>query len=449
MSDYRNGTKKDFSFYNRIGSKATMSILIITFSAMLLSGFLSLLLSGNEVQQETLENEMATALYARELYARTNLSVTDIAGMCTNELVRTRVIEAIDKYKLTDVLRLNLENNEIITVPYSISEHPILLFKLGDGYAEVSVRANRSLIQLAFFRVFLTVGLAFAVLGIFMTYAARRIVSPFTNLSQAMQKVSKGDFSVRLPVKREDELGMLSNNFNQMVQELGSIEYLQKDFISNVSHEFKTPIASVSGYATLLKSSELTQEEREEYIDIIISESQRLSRLSQNLLRLSKLENQHKMESTELFSLDEQLRMSVVLLEPEWAKKEIEWDLDLDEMTYAGEAELLQQVWINILNNAIKFSFEGGKISLKLYQTDMIKVKITDEGIGMTQDVQSRVFDKFYQGDSSHSEDGNGLGLALAKRIVDLFSGSIQIRSAPDKGTTFTISLPKIKTERK
>jgi signal transduction histidine kinase len=228
-----------------------------------------------------------------------------------------------------------------------------------------------------------------------------------------------------------------------MAQELQSIEYLQKDFISNVSHEFKTPIASIQGFATLLKSPETTEEERQEYTSIIIKESQRLSRLSQNLLRLSKLEYQQRLTSEEKFSLDEQLRQTVLLLEPEWAPKEIRWDVNLENTVIHGDAELMQQVWINLLGNAIKFSPQGGEIALSLYVSDVVKVRIKDQGIGMDEATQARIFERFYQGDTSHAHEGNGLGLPLAKRIIDLHGGALRVKSSPGQGSTFTVELKR------
>ena len=278
---------------------------------------------------------------------------------------------------------------------------------------------------------------------LFIFLTTGRMVRPITRLSEATKKVANGDFTVRLPVKRQDELGQLMENFNHMTRELQSIEYLQKDFIGNVSHEFKTPIASIQGFATLLKSPQTTDEERKEYTDIILKESQRLSRLSQNLLRLSKLEYQQRLTEEAPFSLDEQLRQTVLLLEPEWSQKKIMWDLNLESIVIRGDAELMQQVWINLLGNAIKFSPIGGEISLSLYLSDTVKIKIRDRGEGMDENTQSHIFERFYQGDTSHAHEGNGLGLPLAKRIIDLHGGVIRVKSAPGEGTTFTVELKR------
>jgi signal transduction histidine kinase len=228
-----------------------------------------------------------------------------------------------------------------------------------------------------------------------------------------------------------------------MTKELKGIEYLRKDFISSVSHEFKTPIASIQGFAKLLQNNDLTEEERQEYTQIIIEETTRMSKLSSNILNLSRLENQGMIENKTIFSLDEQIRKSILLLELEWCEKNIDFDIELDPVQFIGDEELLQQVWINLLSNAIKFSNENGKIVVRLYQVEsMVKVKIIDTGIGMDEEVQKRIFEKFYKADTAHSFEGNGLGLSLVKRIIDLCNGKIYLKSNPGKGTTFTVELP-------
>lgn len=434
-----------FSLHNRIKWRAIMALMIVILGALMLTSVLSLIYSSTDVQQESIEGETAVAIFAQELHQRTSFGVSEIAGLCTNALFRTRVVEDIPGYSLPGDLLARLEAGETIAVPYTMTDYPVTLFKLGETYLEVSPRHNISLVKLSLVRFLTTILLSFLFLSIFSFYAGGRIVRPMISLSLAMQKVSVGDFSVRMPVKREDEMGLLLTNFNRMVEELGSIEYLQKDFISNVSHEFKTPIASISGYAKLLQCPELDETDKKEYTDIIISESQRLAHLSQSLLRLSKIENQASLKNVTSFSLDEQLRMAVVVLEPEWAKKNIEWDLQLNEIDYEGESELLNQAWLNLLSNAIKFSSQNGCIAVKLYQTDLIKVKIRDEGIGMSEQVQERIFEKFYQGDDSRNEEGSGLGLPLVKRIVELSGGSIHVKSSLGGGSTFTVALPLIK----
>ena len=213
---------------------------------------------------------------------------------------------------------------------------------------------------------------------------------------------------------------------------------------ANVSHEFKTPLASIHGFAKLLQSDDITEQEREEYTQIIIDETSRLSKLSSNILRLTKLENQKTVGKKTRFSLDEQIRKILLVLEPEWSKKKIDLDIDLEDIMYVGSEELMAQIWQNIINNAIKFTPEGGKISVKLFRNEKnISAEIWDNGPSIAPDVKAKIFDKFYQGDRSRATEGNGLGLALVKRIIELSEGSIEVENDMKKGgVCFRISLP-------
>jgi len=229
-----------------------------------------------------------------------------------------------------------------------------------------------------------------------------------------------------------------------MVHELSSIETLRNDFVSNVSHEIKTPIASIQGFAKLIQDKNLNDDERSEFTDIIISELSRLSKLTSNILKLSKLENQEVITGKAEFALDEQIRCAILIMEPEWSEKGIDLDIDLDKVSIIGNEDLLQQVWLNIIGNAIKFTEKGGTIGIKLMDLqDKIVIKVSDNGVGMNEETQRHIFDKFYQGDKSHLSKGNGLGLSLVKRIIELCDGEIKVRSKLYYGTTFTIGLPK------
>lgn len=268
-------------------------------------------------------------------------------------------------------------------------------------------------------------------------------LSPLKGLIEATGRVAKGDFSVRLPVEKNSEMGNLMHSFNSMVRDLGSIEMFRNDFINDFSHEFKTPIVSIRGFARQLQRDDITDEERKEYATIIANEAQRLSNLSANILLLSKLENQQILTEKTDFSLDEQLRTCILLMEKEWTAKELELDIDLDAVTINGNAEMLSQVWMNILNNAVKYTQRGGSIAVSLKRAEQTAVvRISDNGIGMDPLTKSHIFEKFYQGENSHHQQGNGLGLAMVKRIVELSSGKIYVESEKGMGTTFTIVLP-------
>ena len=290
----------------------------------------------------------------------------------------------------------------------------------------------------------LIIGVFCIILGYVVSYwLFNMFYNPLEQMSEAAQKVAQGDYEVRLTYHGKDkELEAAIANFNHMVQELNSVEIMRQDFIANVSHEFKTPLSSITGYVTLLQDPELTDEERNEYIQMAFFNIEKLNDLTGNILQLSKLENQNTMQKPVTYRLDEQLREAIVLLDPKWNQKHMQLELNLPETTYCGQKALLFQVWTNLIGNAIKFTPEHGQIQIQMQnQENQIQVCITDNGIGMTKETQAHIFEKFYQGDTSRKAQGNGLGLALCKRIIDLAGGHIQIESELGKGTTFTIFL--------
>lgn len=272
----------------------------------------------------------------------------------------------------------------------------------------------------------------------------RSKLKPMNDLAHAMHAVSQGDFSVR--VDGEDvpgDMGELVCSFNDMASELGGLELFRKDFINNFSHEFKTPIVSIRGFAKQLERDDLTDEQRREYLDIIVSESDRLANMASNVLLLSKLENQTIVTDKTLYRLDEQLRRCILLLEKQWTEKALEPDIDLDEVEYRGNEEMVSHIWVNLLGNAIKFSPQGAPLSVRLRRDGgWAEVCVRDAGEGMDEATRRRIFEKFYQSDTAHATEGNGLGLALVKRIVDLCGGTIDVDSAPGRGSAFTVRLP-------
>lgn len=276
-------------------------------------------------------------------------------------------------------------------------------------------------------------------------FVGKLIILPIQNISNAFDALSKGDFSVKVPKDEKlTEIREMSERFNAMTYDLSHIETLRNDFVANVSHEFKTPIASIEGYATLLQNHRLSPEKHDHYVEKILDNSRRLSSLSSSILMLSKLENQETVMNKNEYRLDEQIRRTILMLESKWAPKKIEFDMELPRQMYYGSEQLLEQVWSNIIDNAIKHSSEEGIIHVSMQQTEtLLSVQITDHGDGMTDEVQKHIFEKFYQGDSSRKAKGNGLGLALVKRIIDLCKGSIEVESAPGNGSTFLVTLPK------
>ena len=292
--------------------------------------------------------------------------------------------------------------------------------------------------------IFLAVAASVFVGTLLSKFAGRQPLSAITAMSEAAKEVAKGNFDSSLsedcPV---EELQDMAHNFNLMAKELAGTELLRTDFVENVSHEFKTPLSAIEGYVTLLQKKDLSEEKRREYTGKILYNTRRLSTLTSNILLLSRLENQELGIQKEPFCLDEQLREVILAQEEGWTAKELELEIDLEAVDYCGSKDLLVHVWENILSNAAKFAPQRGIIRILLRREDgRVLVCIADTGPGMSEEVRQRVFEKFYQGDVSRSSQGNGLGLALAKRIVDLHDGEIDVSTKERKGTTFTVSLP-------
>ncbi|SHL58829.1 Signal transduction histidine kinase [Anaerocolumna jejuensis DSM 15929] len=279
---------------------------------------------------------------------------------------------------------------------------------------------------------------------IITSLVGKRILAPITKLNYASREIAGGNFDVRLDtISQIKEITETFTNFNQMAHELSSIEMMRNDFIANISHEFKTPIAAIEGYATLLQDSELTEEERVQYTQMILESTKQFSALSSNILKLSKLENQEKILEPITYRLDEQLRQSILFLENSWTEKELELELDLPKTFLYGNEDLMMQVWTNLLSNAIKFTPKGGQIRITLESSPkLVSVSVKDTGIGISIQEKKHIFEKFYQVDKSRTHEGNGLGLSLVYRIVSLCGGTIQVQSEPGQGSEFTVQLP-------
>lgn len=275
-------------------------------------------------------------------------------------------------------------------------------------------------------------------------YASHTFFAPITRLCRAMKEVAGGDFHIEMQTDSKiDELRELYDNFNRMVRELNSTETLQTDFISSVSHEFKTPINAIEGYAALLQEQDLTPDEQRQYVEKILFNTRRLSTLTGNILLLSKLSSQSIRPRRTTFRLDEQIRQAVLALEQKWEDKELELDVDLERTTFTGYEALLLHVWTNLIDNAVKFDPRGGLLRLRLYQPDEhLLFTIEDSGPGIAAGDEERIFAKFYQSDTSREAEGNGLGLALVKKIVELNGGSVRAENLPQGGCRFTVRLP-------
>lgn len=289
---------------------------------------------------------------------------------------------------------------------------------------------------------------SFIIATVLTLYISRYILSPVEHLSDASKKVAHGDFTVQIPLDSDsDELNVTISNFNSMVRELRSIETLRDDFIANVSHEFKTPLSAIEGYAMLLQEKNLGDKEREECARKILQSTARLNDLTGNILLLSKLDNQNYPQENTTFSLDEQIRQAILMFESVWTKKQIDIDCDMPDVSFVGPQSLLNHVWINLIGNAVKFvkGDGSGRIIVRLTPNEKnVVVTVADNGIGMDDKTIAHIFEKFYQGDTSRRSSGNGLGLALCKKIVESLHGTITAKGAPGEGSVFTVVLPRV-----
>lgn len=265
---------------------------------------------------------------------------------------------------------------------------------------------------------------------------------PVNKIIDATNRLSKGDFSTRLNLRHPSPFYDLSLSFNKMAEELGTIELLRSDFINNFSHEFKTPIVSIKGFVEILKYADLTYEEQQEYLDIIISEADRLSSLSTSVLNLSHVEKQTILHQTVSYNLAEQIRKCIVLLQNQWESKNLIINADFDDVTILGNEEMLNQVWVNLLNNAIKFSPKDSELTITITISEQqIEITIHNWGTPIPPDALPHIFNKFYQVDTTHTTPGNGLGLTIVKKIVELHKGVVTCSSS-ECGTSFTVTIP-------
>lgn len=278
---------------------------------------------------------------------------------------------------------------------------------------------------------------------------------PLHKMAEAARRVSAGDFSVYIPTihtsDKLDYLDIMIMNFNKMVEELGSIETLKTDFVSNVSHEMKTPIAIIKNYAQLLRAGHVSEEQGKEYAENIEQAAERLSSLIGNILKLNRLEHQRITPEMETYDVCRQLCESIFLYEDVLEEKEIELETDIEDMAViAADINLMELVWNNLLSNAVKFTGRGGSITIRqTSDRSHVRVSVSDTGCGIAKESIKHIFDKFYQGDTSHAMEGNGLGLALVKRVLELMNGEIQIISEEGEGSTFIVTLPAAEMEHK
>ncbi|MBR4081599.1 MAG: HAMP domain-containing protein [Clostridia bacterium] len=423
-------------------SKIVLWLLLLSVLGALIAFAFSYLLSSFDVQGEIITTQTNAALAMIELEEKTDLPLTTIIEMTASRLHSVTLVTDATVQLTEDELQL-LNTQQILTISHNILSLPVTYVNLKLGVVRIMPSASTSISVVAALRVLFSCISFLTVFGLGGLLIAHILSRPITRLTKATAQVAEGDFDVRLPENRTGEIGTLMRSFNSMAEKLGKTAYLQKDFISSISHEFKTPIASIRGYAKLLQMPGLDEDTRADYVDMIAKESDRLARLSQTLLRLTSLEQQVAPASLSTFRLDEQLREVIVHLAPAWESKDIDWQLELSPVTVTSDEELLRQVWVNLIQNAVKFSHQGGVIRINVLDLDGAVVDVIDHGVGMDDKTLERIFDRFYQADASRANEGVGLGLCLVKRIADMLGGTVSVHSQLGSGSTFRVRLPK------
>jgi signal transduction histidine kinase len=422
--------------------------IFIIFFGNFVSSFIVGTLTESVLVNEISNSLRGVASAAKEVYEKDKITASDIEKLYATNFI------AVKFYSNTDALlkdyKLSMENliaaeDKPITFQGKVIGRlnlkiPISVVKSRDMYIVSFLKGNNMFTDFRYLILYYNLFSIFCG-TVIMLIAARLIVKPIKKLTSAAEKIAKGDFEVYIEHNRKDEIGRLVDNFNMMTKELAGMEILRNNFISDISHEFKTPLTSIEGYTKLLRACK-NEEERNEYINIITEETKRLSALSGNILLLNRIENENITLTKKPFRLDEQIRHVILLCENKWSSKNIDLNISLDEIIYDGNEPLLFQVWLNLLDNAIKFSkpYESMEISLKKSE-DKVIFTIMDYGAGMTEEQQKRMFEKFYTGDKSRNAEGNGLGLSIVKRVIDMHDGTIVVQSKMNEFTQIKIML--------
>lgn len=323
-----------------------------------------------------------------------------------------------------------------IGVPVIVDGSPHALF----------IRPNLE-VQFGEMRIFFAILLTFTILlsVIFVVISTRYIVKPIRKLTEATKKIAKGNYNIQLQVHRRDEIGQLASHFSSMTKSLEQLESMRQEFVSNVSHEIQSPLASIQGFSQTLQLETITEEKRKHYLSIIEDESRRLSQLSKQLLTLASLDKEEGIVEKDRFDLSQQIKQVLLMTEWSWREKDIAIDMELPFVFIHADQKLLQQVWTNLITNSIKFSKSGGTISVNVRSdTEKCYIEISDTGIGISKEDLPHIFQRFYKADKSRirKEGSSGLGLAITKRIIELHDGKIHVESTLGRGTTFFIELP-------
>jgi signal transduction histidine kinase len=381
---------------------------------------------------------------AKEVYEKENVSKKSIEKLFKDKYITINFMDNIEEYMPNDEIVFLSQSGK--TLALNTNEYgntfvstPMAMIKTGDYY----IVAKPEFKNLGFSTryIIMTINMVSIIIGsVLFLFVGKIIIKPIKKMIKAIEKISEGNFDIELENNRKDEIGILISSFNTMARELRSIEILRNDFISDISHELRTPLTSIEGYTKLLR--DCSEEEKIEYVDIIMDETKRLSILTTNILTLNQIDNQNISVSMESFVIDEQIRKAILILGDKWLYKDIELEIDLESVKYRGNQSLMYQVWINLIDNAIKFSPKGEVIKIRLYEEQgNIIFSIKDNGVGISKENQKKIFEKFYKGDKSRNTDGNGLGLSITKRIIEIHKGEILLESDMDIGTNITVKL--------
>ncbi len=387
---------------------------------------------------------MAGEHYGKDLI--TEEFVRELADNMFTEDYQYSFYSDFDEMNSQESLSLTVKDKTLLDFGRILCSHHKTVAKAGGFYIVIKINSMSStdLGRLWYDIIWMAACATLILALLFNTFATSWAVRPIKKLSNAMQEVSKGNFDIKIDVDGSDEIASLQKTFNMMTEGLKKNEEESKEFVATLSHEYKTPITAISGYADLLQRSDLTEEERREYLSVICEQAKRLSNLSTEMLQLARLDSNVAGLEKEEFSLDEQVRTAVLALEPMWAAKNTDLDIDLDEVTIFANKSMLSHVWENLISNAVKFTPEGGKIVISLKNgADSVRFEVRDSGCGISPEALPKIFDRFYKSKAPENAGGNGLGLAITKRIVDMSGGTVSAASEVGKGTTMTVILPK------
>ena len=431
--------KRRSTVYHQVVGLLCLIMLVTTAVPTVMFSHFSRRAFAGDVQNQVLSSIDTVADYLEQHH----LPLSDIDELLSFERLRLRILDDLSPLELDkeEQRRLAADGYLVFSRTSGNGLPHAMLNRYKDSYILVQAdmepifRLSRQT-KLLSLLLTLLIGLIAAMIG------GYRLLVPVRRLDEATRKVAAGDFTVRIPApKRMDEIGSLIESFNTMTRELGSVEMLRSNFVSDISHEFKTPLTAIEGYAKLLEG-DCSPEERREYVGTITDETRRLSVLVANILMINRLDKGNIPSERHPVRIDEQIRHALALCEAGWTGKNLELDLELDEIYFAGYESLLMQVWANLIDNAVKFSPDGGRISLALHQKgERVVFVICNDGDNIPEESRPHLFEQFYKADPSRGGEGNGLGLSIVKRVAELHGGEVSVENLPGSGVRFTIFL--------